>query len=606
MSFDDDKKRFGDNGPDDEDFYKLDDEGDESRGNEKKDDSADDFFKDEDFEFETYDEGEDEKEPESIGLRSRRMKQRKNRRKAILKISAILIVLVLVAVAIVFWVVPWVKNRFFSKPEVTEEERITIPDSLMIGNDINIAIACAGGNLLEPDVNTIIFSSYYISENKLISLYIPPRTLMDIPGVGAEMIGRSVNIQGMDLLKLSLKNNLGMNIDVDYHILFDILGVVDKLGGIELELKEEISVKNYSDNSTFTLEEGSNLIDGEETLNFLRYFSGIEKDVPVEKIKNQKLIIDALIEKIVGKDDEEMSANLDSIKDFMETDLSMEDRFKIFSTFASIEADKNYAYSLDVSSTLEEGEDILYVPKDISKLAEVFSKEGTSPSEDGNDFTETVKITVLNGTYDSPEAFGLAGTTSDTLKELKFDDGRSKYDVIDIGNSDNIYESTQILVYGANANKLAAADDIKQVLGTGNINPREDDAISSDIIVILGKDYLAVKTGAAETVEEEGEEQLTKIIVLNGEGTAGLAATVTGILNDHFNSAGETVVMLEPKSAVNFNYDTTEITVYSSGEEVNEIAQKIQERLGVGKIEYSDDSADNVDISIIIGSDYTQ
>lgn len=605
MSFDDDKKRFGDNGPDDEDFYKLDDEGDESRGKEKKDDSMDDFFKDEDFEFETYDEGEEEKEPESIGLRSRRTKQRKKKRKAILKISAILIVLVLIAVAIVFWVVPWVKNRFFSEPEIAEEERITIPDSLMIGNDINIVIALAGGNLLEPDVNTIIFSSYYISENKLISLYIPPRTLMDIPGVGAEMIGRSVNIQGMDLLKLSLKNNLGMNIDVDYHILFEVPAVVDKLGGIELELEEIISVKNYSDNSTFTLEEGSNLIDGEETLNFLRYFSGIEKDVPVENIKNQKLIIDALIEKIVGKDNEEMSANLNSIKDFMDTDLSMEDRLKIFSTFASIEADKNYAYSLDVSSTLE-GEDILYVPKDISKLAEIFSKEGTSPAEEATDFTETVKITVLNGTYDSPEAFGLAGTTSEALKELKFDDGRNKYDVIEVGNSDNIYESTQILIYAPDANKLAAADDIKQVLGTGNINPREDDAISSDIIVILGKDYLAITTGAAETEEEEEEEQLTKIIVLNGEGTTGLAATVTGILDDYFNSAGETVVMLEPKSASNYNYNETEITVYSSGEGVNEIAQKIQERLGVGAIEYSDDSADNVDISIIIGSDYTQ
>jgi polyisoprenyl-teichoic acid--peptidoglycan teichoic acid transferase len=605
MSFDDDEKRFGDNGPDDEDFYKLDDEGDESRGNEKKDDSVDDFFKDEDFEFETYDEGEDEKEPESIGLRSRRTKQRKKKRKAILKISAILIVLVLVAVGIVFWVVPWVKNRFFSKPEIAEEERITIPDSLLLGNDINIVIACAGGNLLEPDVNTVVFSSYYISENKLISLYIPPRTLMDIPGVGAEMIGRSVNIQGMDLLKLSLKKDLGMNIDVDYHILFDVPGVVDKLGGIELELEKEISVKNYSDNSTFTLEEGNNLIDGEEALNFLRYFSGIEKDVPVENIKNQKLIIDALIEKIAGKDDEEMSANLNSIKDFMETDLSMEDRLKIFSTFASIEADKNYAYSLDVSSNMD-GEDIFYVPKDISKLAEIFSKEGTSPAEEVTDFTETVKITVLNGTYDSPEAFGLAGTTSETLKELKFEDGRNKYDVIEVGNSDNIYESTQILVYAPDANKLAAADDIKKVLGTGNVNPREDDVTSSDIIVILGKDYLAITTGTAETEEEEEEGQLIKIIVLNGEGTTGLAATVTGILDDYFNSEGETVVMLEPKSAANYNYTETEITVYTSGEGVNEVAQKIQERLGVGAIEYSDDNADNVDISIIIGSDYTK
>ncbi len=595
MSFDEDEKKFGNNNPDDNDFYKLDDESEENNN------SGDDFFKDEDFEFEGYD---DEKEPEREGIRSKRTKQRGKKRKAIFRITAILLVLILAAAAIVFWAVPWIKNRFFSKPVITEEERITIPDSLILGEDINIVFACASGNLDEPDVNTIIFSSYYSSDNKLISLCIPPRTLMDIPGVGAELIGRSVNIQGMDLLNLALKSNLGMNMEIDYYILFDVLNAVNKLGGIDLELAEEVSVKNYSDNSTFTLEKGNNLVDGAEALNFLKYFSGMEKDVPIENIKNQKLIVDALIRKIAGKNEEEMSANLNLVKDFMDTDLSMEDSLKIFSTLPGIDSGKNYTYALSVSSTELGGEDIVYIPKDISKLAEIFSKEGISTTEESQGFTETVKITILNGAYDSTEAFGLATNVSETLKNLKFDDGTNKYDVIEVGNADKIHESTQILVYTPDENKLAAADDIIEVLGAGSKNLREDEIISSDIIIILGKDYLAITEGSAEN--EELEEQLTKIIVLNGEGTAGLAATVTSILDDYFNSAEETVVMLEPRSAANFNYTETEITVFNSNERVNGIAQKIQERLGVGAIGYSDNNVDSVDISVTIGSDYTK
>ncbi|GAI39158.1 unnamed protein product, partial [marine sediment metagenome] len=43
----------------------------------------------------------------------------------------------------------------------------------------------------------------------------------------------------------------------------------------------------------------------------------------------------------------------------------------------------------------------------------------------------------------------------------------------------------------------------------------------------------------------------------------------------------------------------------TSGEGVNTLARQLQERLGVGVIKYSDNNVDNVDISIILGSDYT-
>lgn len=587
MSFDEDEKKFEGRDPDEGDSYNMD------NGGKKPRNSGDDFFKDEDFEFESH----KDEEVESEGLRIKRMKQRRKKGKIIFRTIAIMLALVVVAVGVVFGY-RYIKNKYFSEVEITEEERISIPESLELGQDINIVIACAGENLLEPEVSSIIFSSYYSSEVELISLCIPVRTLMDIPGVGAELVGKSVKVGGPDLLSLTLEKNLGMDMEVDYYILLDVCNVVDKLGGIDLELDEEITVKNYDDGTTFILERGENLIDGTEAVNFLKYFSGMEIEVPIENVTKQKLLLDAIISKIAGENDEKLSANLNLIKDFIDTDLSMEERLKIFSTFSIIEAGKNKIYALDVSSTELEEEGVVYLMPDVSKLAEIFKKEGTAPEEVAA-VEETVNLTILNGAG-TP---GLAAGVSELLKSEVFESGKSKYNILKKGDANNFnYDTTEILVYSGKSYVIEAANDIKNILEVGNIIPREDESANSDIIIVLGADYEA---RAAETAVSEEVEEIIKINILNGEGTAKLALTVKGIIESHFNEDGKILEVVETKNADNWNYTQTEIIIFTSGEGVNTLARQLQERLGVGVIKHSDNNVDNVDISIILGSDYT-
>lgn len=589
MSFDEGEKKFEGRDSDGRDSYNMD------NGGKKPRNSGDDFFKDEDFELESY----KDEEVESEGFRSKRIKERRKKGKIIFRIIAALLILVVVAAGVVFGY-RYIKNKFFSKVgEIPEEERISIPESLELGQDINLVIACAGENLLEPEVSSIIFSSYYSSEEALISLCIPVKTLMDIPGIGAELIGKSVKMVGIDNLSLTLENNLGMDMKIDYYILLDVYNVVNKLGGIDLELDEEITVKNYDDGSTFKLEKGKNPVDGTKAVNLLEYFSGNDKEVQIEKITNQKLLLDAIISKIAGENDEKLSANLNLVKDFIDTDLSMEERLKIFSTFSKIiEAGKNEVYPLDISSTADlEGEGIVYLP-DVSKLAEIFKKEGTAPEEVAA-VEETVNLTILNG-VGTP---GLAAEVSELLKSQVFESGKSKYNILKAENADNFnYDTTEILVYSGQSYVVEAANDIKNILEVENIEPREDESANSDIIIVLGADY---KAKAAETAVSEEVEKIVKINILNGEGTEKLAFTVKGIIESHFNEDGKILEVVETKDADNWNYTQTKIIIFTSGKGVNTLAQQLQERLGVGVIEYSDNNVDNVDISIILGSDYT-
>jgi len=587
MSFDEDEKKFKGRDSGERDSYNMD------NGGKKPRNSGDDFFKDEDFELESY----KDEEVESEGFRSKRIKEKRKKGKKFFRIIAVMLALVVVAAGLVFGY-RYIKNRYFSEAEITEEEGISIPESLVLGQDINLVIACAGENLLEPEVSSIMFSSYYSSENKLISLCIPVKTLMDIPGIGAELVGKSVKVGGMDLLSLTLEKNLGMDMKIDYYILLDVYNVVNKLGGIDLELDEEITVKNYDDGSTFKLEKGKNPVDGTKAVNFLEYFSGNEKEVPIENVTKQKLLFDAIISKIAGESDEKLSDNLNLIKDFIDTDLSMEERSKIFSTFSKIEPGKNEVHALPILSTNELPEEgIVYVP-DISRLAEIFKKEGTPPEEVAA-VEETVNLTILNGAG-TP---GLAAKVSELLKSQVFESGKSKYNILKAENADNFnYDTTEILVYSGQSYVAEAANDIKNILEVGNITPGEGESANSDIIIVLGADY---KAEAAEKAVSEEVEKIVKINILNGEGTAKLAFTVKGIIESYFNEDGKILEVVETKDADNWNYTQTKIIIFTSREGVNTLAQQLQERLGVGVIEYSDNNVDNVDISIILGSDYT-
>ncbi len=482
--------------------------------------------------------------------------------------------------------------------EITEEERITVPESLELGQDINIIMATAGEDLLEPDISSIVFTSYYSISGETRSLVMPTKTLMDVPGIGAELIGRSVEIGGMDLLSLTLEKGLGMDMEIDHYMLMDIKSIVGKLGGIELSLDQAYTVKNYTDGTTFSLEPGVNLLDGSETQNMLKYFSGIERDIPVEDIKIQKKIIDTIMARIVGEGEEDLTNNINLVKDYIDSDLSLEELLKLFSTFSKIETSKNMVYTLMVSSTELEGEGIVYLP-DVANLSNLFNKDQVQ-EEVVIGAERTITVMILNG-VGTP---GIAAELSDALKAQVYESGKVKFDILEVGNADNFnYSESEIVVYSSNESIImTAASEIKGMLGTGNITTREEEVVSSDIVIILGSDYDPTAAQDVVPVEVIG---IVDMVILNGEGTAKLASTVQGILEDHFNKDEKIIEVKETRDADNWGYTQTEIIIYTDNEGIEAFAQQIQERLGVGVIKKSDNNVDDVDITVIVGSDYT-
>lgn len=571
--------------------------GDEPDIKKYKDRFADDFFKDEDFDYGDNEDVPSGEDPGDYSTRTKRVKQKRKRRKIIT--SSILIIILVAAVAVgVFFGYKFIKNKLINssvQTETTAAQTINIPSSLQLNEDVSMVVAGARENLLEPDINFIFYLRFDSKNSKLTTLTIPVKTLMDIPGFGLESADKAVQYGGMDLLILTLKKALGM--DVNKYIIFNVKDVTDKLGGITVNLDQTVTIKNFENESPIELKAGENTLDGVKAVSYLKYFSGAQKDVPVNLTSNQKMIFDSLFLKLAGASDKDLEKNLNSIKNLYETNLTGTEIYQLISTVSKLKAENNVVYPLDVTSVELEGGNVFFVP-DISKLSQIFNIATTETTASTQLNKVTVDLQVLNG-VGTP---GIAGKVGALFKDLKYDDGTAKFNLLQAKDADNYnYTASQIIVNSKDPGYMAIAEEIKNILKVGSITKNEE-APAQNIVIIVGSDY--GKAGdTTQTTQQAGSP--AKINILNGVGVEGIAKKAKKQLEDKLNTETKVIEVIETKNAANFNYKQTEILFFQNTDEMNAIAQQIQKALGVGVIKYSDKNPDNVGISVILGKDYT-
>jgi N-acetylmuramoyl-L-alanine amidase len=222
------------------------------------------------------------------------------------------------------------------------------------------------------------------------------------------------------------------------------------------------------------------------------------------------------------------------------------------------------------------------------------SSNGTSSGTNSSQNTGTVfSISVLNGNG----VKGIATKASGVIKEIKNSDNKSKYNIVQVADANSYgYGTTQIICKSGNGDLAKAAEEIKNALGAGTVKTQDKNGSqSSDIVVIIGKDYLQTGQGTG----------LIHLNVLNGQGTPGIAASVKVKIESTFNKSQVTVKVTETKNADNFGYKKTKIIVFTKKTGVSDIASALKNMLGVGEIsESTSGNTGNVDISVILGSDY--
>jgi len=207
-------------------------------------------------------------------------------------------------------------------------------------------------------------------------------------------------------------------------------------------------------------------------------------------------------------------------------------------------------------------------------------------------------LQVLNGAG-TP---GIAGKVGALFKDLKYDDGTAKFNLLQAKDADNYnYSATQIVVNSKEPGYMAIAEEIKNILKTGTI-AQNAEAPTQSIVIIVGSDF-GKTNDTTQTTQQAGTP--AKMNILNGVGVAGLAKKAKKQLEDSLNADAKLIEVIETKDAPKYNYAQTEILFFENTDEMNSLAQQIQKALGTGVIKYSENNPDKVGISVIIGKDYT-
>jgi N-acetylmuramoyl-L-alanine amidase CwlD len=237
-------------------------------------------------------------------------------------------------------------------------------------------------------------------------------------------------------------------------------------------------------------------------------------------------------------------------------------------------------------------------------LVNQYSQYGYSYTEtiDGAAAEITFNLAVLNGIG----VKGIAAKTSELFKEIKYANGKYKYNINKVADADKYsYKNTQIICRSQDSEIVKAAEEIKAILKIGTISTQNGTSQSSDIIIIIGKDFSpTTKVVTAATITSESSK-LIIVNILNGQGTPGIAAKVKSKIEADLSKYKNIIKIIEAKNADNFNYKNTKIIMFTAKTGINNIADDLKKSLGAGVISKSTNNVDNVDITIILGSDYT-
>ncbi|MCL4416286.1 MAG: N-acetylmuramoyl-L-alanine amidase [Actinobacteria bacterium] len=219
----------------------------------------------------------------------------------------------------------------------------------------------------------------------------------------------------------------------------------------------------------------------------------------------------------------------------------------------------------------------------------------------GYSYTTALNLSVLNGVGIK----GIAAKTSGLFKGLKNQNDKYKYNISKVADADNYnYQNTQIICKSKDSEIAEAAKEIKTILKVGNVTTQNGNSQDSDIIVIIGKDYLSAAEATTSTSVTDESSELIRINILNGQGAPGIAAKVKSKIETDLSKYKGIIKITEAKNANNFNYKNTKIIIFTTKTGINNIADDLKKLLGAGEISKSSNNVDNVDITVILGSDY--
>lgn len=421
-------------------------------------------------------------EEKKIGTRiERRLKLEKRRKR---KIFTIFITLLMIFISIFFF--SYLRNCL-SKPgketaqeqttsSTSEEEQPTsTEEELVFSGKTNLLIIGSDKSLEQISPNSVILTSYNsISEESLL-LSIPLRTILQFSGE-AVTVQQLLKEGRIEDLKSAINDSIG--IEVDHYILVNVFDLVEKIGGVSVNIPENISFPDINTNVTVLLEKGEKNLSGDLAISYLHYISG--EGESILHVSDQQDVYLSILDKLMAnKSYSEIANEMQLISEYFASDFSVEELISLGSSMTKLQESKIFKDKTLPIIVVEIDGNNYHVPQP-EKITEIFGEfeSVVTPEE-----KEKSDIIILNG-CGSP---GIANSAGNKLQ--------NDFQIVEIGNAASFqYTETKIIVTSFKISVIEDAISIRELLGVGKIVTdgllSEQTRQKADIVIIISSDYL--------------------------------------------------------------------------------------------------------------------
>jgi polyisoprenyl-teichoic acid--peptidoglycan teichoic acid transferase len=377
------------------------------------------------------------------------------------------------------------------------ESRVNV---LFIGVDHRGWLADQG----PPLADTLILATYDPQSQSVAMLSIPRDLWIDLPGLGYHKInqsyqmGEATNYPGGGAAMAMHTIEQLLAVPIHFYVLVDFeafVRLVDEIGGVKVNIPEEIVVDPLGDNNTKVLQPGVQTLPGDIALAYARNRDTAGSDF--DRTQRQQQVIMAVRDRVINF---QILPTLiakapilyTELSDRISTNLNVRQIFELAWDIQQIPDERVHRYIIGHDQVVEtfsyDGMAILQpIPDALLQLRdEVFSTAPPpSPAEISNlsleelVAAETASVSVRNGTI----MIGLAARTDDFL--------RSKgIEPTEVTNADQLYEQTTIFDYSG---KPKTVEYLAQVFGVvpSKLYHSYDPSSPYDIVIILGDDWAA-------------------------------------------------------------------------------------------------------------------
>ena len=350
--------------------------------------------------------------------------------------------------------------------------------------------------------DTMILARVDPGAQALTLVSIPRDTQVDLGEHGVQKINAAHTFGGAPLAVQAVEDLVGVPISHYAEVDFDgFVGIVDALGGIEVDVPMAIDDEDAGGH----VDAGLQTLDSWQALTLCRARNAYEEVVgqgDLYRAANQRLVLGAIVKKILASDPATMAASINSCAQYVRTDFDMGEILDLAQRFRGFDPGSKL-YTAVYPVTPEYSDEIWWDIADtkawdamrermdagLSPMTEdvVDPTTGTVLATAGDSGRGVVgdadkgkhsgKVVVRNGTaYD-----GAGSKAGEALTAMGF--------TIDVGNADATDYPSTLVVYNGTA-QMEEARQIVDVLGCGT-TVRNDGtyAFEGDYLVVIGADW---------------------------------------------------------------------------------------------------------------------